>query len=190
MYGETPTCASEGTPPRPVSPYGRFKLLAEDFVSMSAFMRTVTLRFANVYGPRQRADLEGGVVSIFLDRWLKGERITVFGDGSAERDYVYVTDCASAVVNALRLPAHGIFNIGTGVATSVNVLIGEMAELLGSRPSVDYAPARPGEVQRSCLNVTKAAEAGLLPSIITLREGLRLTTGVLSPDTSMEVVHG
>lgn len=181
MYGETPTCATEGTPPKPTSPYGTFKLLAEDFVSMSPWMRTITLRFANVYGPRQRGDLEGGGVSIFLDRWQRREGITVFGDGTAERDYIYVEDCAQAVMNALQKPARGLFNIGTGVATSVNSLIGELSAVLGPPPAVAYVPARPGELQRSCLNAGAAARAGLLTQTTALRDGLERMIAVTAP---------
>jgi UDP-glucose 4-epimerase len=189
MYGETATRATEGTPPIPASPYGAFKLMAEDFVAMTPRMRAVTLRLANVYGPRQRGDLEGGVVSIFLDRWLRSSGLTVFGDGTAERDYVFVSDCANAVINALRLPVHGIFNIGTGVATSVNRLIEELSAILGPAPSLIYETARPGEVQRSVLDAGKAARAGLLPVTTALRAGLLRTiaatrAGGLSPVSS------
>jgi UDP-glucose 4-epimerase len=179
MYGETATRATEGTPPVPASPYGTFKLMAEDFVAMTPRMRAVTLRLANVYGPRQRGDLEGGVVSIFLDRWLRNSGLTVFGDGTAERDYVFVSDCANAVINALRLPVRGIFNIGTGIATSVNRLIEELSAILGPAPSLTYARARPGEVQRSVLDAGKAARAGLLPVTTALRAGLLTTIAAM-----------
>jgi UDP-glucose 4-epimerase len=175
MYGETPTCATEGTPAAPASPYGKFKLLAEDFVAMNWRMRTVTLRLANVYGPRQRGDLEGGVVSIFLDRWLRNEGITVFGDGTAERDYLYVGDCAQAISNALRMNVRGTFNIGTGVATSVNALIEELSTALGPPSSLSYASPRAGELQRACLDSGKAARAGLWTPSTALRDGLRRT---------------
>jgi UDP-glucose 4-epimerase len=175
MYGETPEPASEGTPPRPTSPYGRFKLLAEDFVSMSASLRTVTLRLANVYGPRQRSDLEGGVVSIFLDRWRSHEPITVFGDGRAERDYIHVDDCAAAVVRALRSDVRGIYNIGAGRGVSVNQLIEMIGAVLGPPASVRYEPSREGELQRAVLDPAKAERAGLLKSRIPLETGLGRT---------------
>jgi UDP-glucose 4-epimerase len=175
MYGETRVPATEGTPPAPASPYGQFKLLAEDFVAMTSCIRTVTLRLANVYGPRQRGDLEGGVVSIFLERWLRGEPLVVFGDGSAQRDYVYVADCANAVLRALRRPVTGIFNIGTGATVSVSELIGHLEELLGPAPAITNAPARDGELQRCCLDPKKAMEAGLIAEPTPLAEGLRRT---------------
>jgi UDP-glucose 4-epimerase len=175
MYGETPRAATEGTPAAPASPYGQFKLLAEDLASMSASLRVVTLRLANVYGPRQRSDLEGGVISIFLDRWIAGAPVTVFGDGGAERDYIYVDDVAEAVGNALRATVSGIFNIGTGRAVSVNELIALLSAQLGAPAGVSYVPPRPGELRRAVLDAAKAERVGLLPRTTPLEDGLALT---------------
>ena len=91
IYGETPACADETVPVDPQSNYGRFKATAEKLVE-SSDLRAVTLRLANIYGPRQRTDLEGGVIAIFIGCWKRGEPITLFGDGSYERDYVYIAD--------------------------------------------------------------------------------------------------
>src|SRR5213594_3664418 len=122
IYGETPVCADENVPVDPQSNYGRFKAAAEKLVEVSD-LRAVTLRLANVYGPRQRTDLEGGVVAIFIGCWKRGEPITLFGDGSYQRDFVYVADVVEAVLAALAGTHAGIFNIGTGIATSVNELV-------------------------------------------------------------------
>lgn len=173
-YGETPVCATEETPARPDSPYGRFKLEAEGLLD-AATIRGVTLRLANVYGPRQRGDLEGGVVAIFLERWRATQRLTVFGDGRAERDYVHVDDVVAAALAGVERDVRGAYNIGTGVATSVNGLIAAMAAILGPVPGVDHAPARPGELQRSCLDAGKAARDGLWKPVVALAEGLRQT---------------
>jgi UDP-glucose 4-epimerase len=89
IYGETPVCATEDDPIDPLSNYGRFKAKAERLVAASG-LRSVTLRLANIYGPRQRTDLEGGVIAIFVGCWKRGDPITLYGDGSYERDYVYV----------------------------------------------------------------------------------------------------
>jgi UDP-glucose 4-epimerase len=175
MYGETPLCASEETPAAPPSPYGRYKLEAEEVVGGASDLRSVTLRLANVYGPRQRTDLEGGVVAIFIGRWSRGEALTVFGDGTAERDYVHVLDCAEAVLSAIRRPVHGVFNIGTGRVVSVNELIDELSALLGPPAGVTRGATRPGELLRSCLDASKAARAGLWSARIALREGLART---------------
>ena len=174
IYGETPECATEEADLRPESPYGRLKAEAEQ-VAQRPGLRTVTLRLANVYGPRQRSDLEGGVISIFLGAWKRGEPLTVYGDGSAERDYVYAADVAAAVLAALDSQVTGVYNVGTGVATSVNALIEMIGAILGPAPGVRQAPRRPGELQRSCLDVSKAARDGLWRPRTALREGLERT---------------
>lgn len=177
VYGETPVCADEERPLAPASPYGACKAEAEALVTASG-LAAVTLRPANVYGPRQRSDLEGGVVAIFLACWRAGRPLTVFGDGSAERDYVYVGDVADAVLAALAAGATGVYNVGTGVATSVNGLIAAFGDLLGPPPGVIYAPARAGELARSCVDPSKAARDGLWRPRTTLAEGLRKTAAL------------
>jgi UDP-glucose 4-epimerase len=174
IYGETPVCAEETVPIDPQSNYGLFKAKAEKLVE-SSDLRAVTLRLANIYGPRQRTDLEGGVVAIFVGCWKRGEPITLFGDGSYERDYVYVADVVESVMSALAGTHAGVFNIGTGIATSVNGLVSELTSVLGPPPGVRMAPARPGEVLRGCVDPSKAAHEGLWRPKTSLSEGLRLT---------------
>jgi UDP-glucose 4-epimerase len=174
IYGETPACAAEETPVDPPSNYGKNKAEAEKIVGGSR-APSITLRLANVYGPRQRKDLEGGVVAIFLARWRSGEPIVVFGAGSAQRDYVYVSDVVDAVTAAFAGTWSGIYNIGTGVATSVNDLIAAMSEILGRPAGVTHTAARPAEVERSCVDASKAARDGLWRPSTTLADGLRRT---------------
>ncbi|MDO8562553.1 MAG: NAD-dependent epimerase/dehydratase family protein [Candidatus Limnocylindria bacterium] len=191
-YGETPVCATEETPQAPAAPYGRLKVEAESLVAgaagaaliasaagaalvAGAVLRGVTLRLANVYGPRQRGDLEGGVVAIFQERWRARAPLTVYGDGTMERDYIHVRDVAEATLAAIDRPVAGAFNIGTGVATSVSALIVAMSEVLGPPPGVRHVAERPGEVRRSCLDCSKAARARLWASRTPLADGLRLT---------------
>jgi UDP-glucose 4-epimerase len=174
IYGETPRCADEDAPLRPLSPYGAYKAESEAIVQRQG-LRAVTLRLGNVYGPRQRSDLEGGVISIFLGAWREGRAITVFGDGTAERDYVYVGDVAEAVLASLDAGVSGVYNIGTGAATSVNALIAEMTRVIGPAPRVIHAPPREGEIQRSCLDITKASREGLWSPRTPLGEGLGRT---------------
>jgi UDP-glucose 4-epimerase len=174
IYGETPVCADETVPVDPQSNYGRFKAKAEKLVESSDF-RAVTLRLANIYGPRQRTDLEGGVIAIFIGCWKRGEPITVFGDGSYERDYVYVTDVVESVLASLAAPHAGVFNIGTGVATSVNALVSTLTSVLGPPPGIRNAPARAGEVLRGCVDPAKAAHEGLWRPKTPIAEGLRQT---------------
>jgi UDP-glucose 4-epimerase len=174
IYGETPVCADETVPVDPQSNYGRFKAKAEKLVE-SSDLRAVTLRLANIYGPRQRRDLEGGVVAIFIGAWKRGEPITVFGDGSYERDYVYVADVVEAVLGALGGTHAGTYNIGTGIATSVNDLVASLSSVLGPPPGIVIAPARAGEVLRGCVDPGKAAHEGLWRPKTALVDGLRLT---------------
>src|SRR5207237_10439492 len=175
LYGETPVCAVEESPIDAPSPYGRHKAEAERLAASTPGLRAVTLGFANIYGPRQRTDLEGGVIAIFAGCWKRGEPVTLFGDGSYERDFVYVADVVEAVLAALAGTHAGIFNIGTGIATSVNELVSAFSMILGPPPSVRQAPARPAEVLRACVNPTKAAREGLWRPTTALAEGLRRT---------------
>ena len=179
LYGETPVCATERAPAEPPSNYGKFKLEAERIVA-EAEVPNITLRLANVYGPRQRTDLEGGVVAIFSGLWKSGKPLTVFGDGKDERDYVYVGDVVDAIVTSFAGNWTGTFNIGTGVATSVNALIAELAKVLGPAPQIHHAPERAGgvELDRSCLDSSKAARTGLWKPKTALREGLRRTIAI------------
>ncbi|MEO8632370.1 MAG: NAD-dependent epimerase/dehydratase family protein, partial [Chloroflexota bacterium] len=172
IYGETKVCASEAVPVDAASNYGKFKAEAEKVVA-AAHVPNITLRLANVYGPRQRQDLEGGVVAIFLGRWKRGEQLTVFGDGNAQRDYIYVGDVADAVLSSFAGEWKGVYNIGTGVATSVNDLIAALSTTLGPPPGITKAPERPGELQRSCVDSARAIRDGLWTPSTSLVEGLR-----------------
>ena len=174
IYGETPVCASEAVPVDPISNYGKFKAEAEQIVA-SAGIANITLRLANVYGPRQRQDLEGGVIAIFLGRWRRGEKLVVYGNGTAQRDYIYVGDVADAVLASFAGKWKGVYNIGSGVATSVNDLIAALTGILGPPPGVTKAPDRPGETQRSCVDASKAKSDGLWQLRTALIEGLRRT---------------
>lgn len=174
IYGETPTCADEERAIGPVSPYGICKAEGERLVA-AASLRAVTLRPANIYGPRQRPDLEGGVVAIFLGCWRRGEPLTVYGDGTMERDYVHVADVVAAVIAAIDVSTSGVYNVGTGVATSVNALIAAMSRLLGPPPGIRSAAERPGDLRRNCVDPSKASREGLWRPRIALEEGLRLT---------------
>ena len=175
LYGETPVCATEDSPIDAPSPYGRYKAEAERLANSTPGLRAVTLRFANIYGPRQRTDLEGGVIAIFAGCWTRGDRLTIYGDGSAERDYLYVVDAVTAILAAQDRGATGSYNIGTGIATSVNDLVGALTVLLGPPAGVIRAAAREGEIQRSCLDSSKAAHSGLWRSSVPLDAGLRRT---------------
>jgi UDP-glucose 4-epimerase len=177
IYGECERPAREDDPRRPVSPYGTAKLAAEEYLATwNRLYRSghVVLRFANVYGPRQLATLEGGVVAIFMDRLRGGGGVTILGDGEQTRDFFYVGDVADAVLAAIGREG-GVFNVGTATETSVSELFAACRRVAGSDAEAEYAPSRPGEARRSVVDVSRAAqELGWRPRT-PLADGLRLT---------------
>jgi UDP-glucose 4-epimerase len=186
IYGDFTTPPNfENTPKEPDSPYAISKLSAEYFLAYYARVHgldTVSVRFGNVYGPRQDPHGEAGVVAIFCGRILGGQPLRIFGDGLQTRDYVHVADVASAIyrVSTGPLPAPGdvnerSYNVGTGVATSVVDLANTLLSVAGVRTPIEFAPKRPGELQDSCLNVDKSrAVLGWVPRM-SLAEGLANT---------------
>ena len=179
IYGECERPAREDDERRPLSPYGTAKLAGEEYLAMWNRLhgtRHVALRFANVYGPRQLAKLEGGVVAIFTDRLRAGAGVTIYGDGEQTRDYVYVGDVVAAVLAALGRDG-GVFNVGTGTETSVNELFEACRRVAGVEAEATHAPARAGEVIRSVLDVSRAErELGWRPQT-SLADGLAKTWG-------------
>ena len=177
LYGDFVTPPNRETfAKNPESPYGIAKLSAELYLAYYGRvygLETAVLRYANVFGPRQDPHGEAGVVAIFCERILRGDPLTVFGDGSQTRDYVHVSDVARAnVVAAVTpLPAPGpldtrAYNIGTGVETSVVRLAELLKRAAGSEVPLEFAPARPGEQARSAVNIEKArTELGWAPKI-------------------------
>ena len=186
VYGESDNLPhAEAAPKLPVSPYGVAKLASEYYLAAYAQMyglKAVALRYANVYGPRQNPHGEAGVVAIFCSRVRRGADLTVYGDGKQTRDYVYAGDVARANVAAstCALPPFKTidsraFNVGTAVETSVLDLAQGLIAASGRRVGVQHAPARAGELQRSCVAIGKAAaELNWRPQV-DLAEGLRRT---------------
>jgi len=177
IYGECEEPADEASERRPLAPYGTAKLAGEEYLltyQRLHGMANVALRFGNVFGPRQDPHGEAGVVAIFLGRLRDGETCLIFGDGTQERDYVFVGDVVSALMAAAEVEG-GIFNVGTGRASSVLELYDLCRKVAGSELEARLAPARTGELQRSVLDISKAAdELGWRPET-SLEEGLRQT---------------
>lgn len=183
IYGDfvdVPTV--ENMPKDPESPYGIAKLSVEYYMGYYARvhgLETVALRYSNVYGPRQDPHGEAGVVAIFCNRILSGQPLTVFGDGSQTRDYVYAGDVARANLAAAKLELGKAgqldlrsFNIGTGIETSVLQLAEVLQKAAGTSLPVQNAPARAGEQLRSVVNIAKASSTlGWKPQV-SLSEGL------------------
>jgi UDP-glucose 4-epimerase len=173
LYGESAALPTpEDSPLEPFSPYGASKAAAETYLALYTRLHglsTMALRFGNVYGPRQDPHGEAGVIAIFAGAAVEGRPVTIFGDGSQTRDYVYVGDVVSGFVAAGGSDAIGPVNIGTGVETSVL----ELADAVGVEPR--FAPARKGEVARSCLDVSRAADVLGWRAEVSLAEGLERT---------------
>jgi UDP-glucose 4-epimerase len=176
-YGECDGPADEGYPFLPLSPYGIAKKCGEEY--LAGWNRIhgsshVALRFGNVYGPRQDAGLEGGVVAIFLERMARGEETLIFGDGGQGRDFVYVGDVVQALLATVGRSG-GPYNIGTGEDTTVLQLHEACASVAGSSAPPRTEPARTGDVIRSVLDASLAARELGWKAEVPLEDGLRLT---------------
>jgi UDP-glucose 4-epimerase len=176
IYGECDGPAPEDAPRLPIAPYGTSKLAAEEY--LATYNRLygtghVSLRYGNVYGPRQDPHGEAGVVAIFFNALRAGETPKVFGDGRQTRDYVYVGDVARATVAAAE--HDGVYNVGTGRETSVVELLELCQRIAGTSFEPEFAPARPGEIQRAVVDPSRAVdELGWRPEH-NLEDGLRET---------------
>jgi len=185
VYGEperrpTPETAAKA----PESPYGVSKLAGEHYLYYYHRVHGLdyaALRYSNVYGPRQDAHGEAGVVAIFSTRLIEGAPLTVFGDGGQTRDYVFVDDVVAAnlaLADAAFPPARTVddraFNVGTGEETSVHGLAKLLFEVAGREVEIAMAPARPGELRHSSLDAKKLEGIGWSPRI-ELVDGLRRT---------------
>jgi UDP-glucose 4-epimerase len=179
-YGDTDVLPTpEDHPLRPASPYGVSKVTAERYLECWAGLtggRGLTLRLANVYGPRQDPAGEAGVIAIFTSRLLVGDPCIVNGDGDQTRDYVYVGDVAEAVsLGVESADATGVANVGTGAETTVNELYRRLARLTGVGRAAEHAPAKPGEQRRSVLDATRAKALLGWSARTSLDEGLTQT---------------
>jgi UDP-glucose 4-epimerase len=144
---------------QPLAPYGTSKLCGEEYLATWNRLygtRHVSLRFGNVYGPRQEPHGEAGVVAIFMGLLRRGGTPKIFGDGSQTRDYVFVGDVVRAVLAAAEHDG-GVYNVGTGRETSVLELYDAIQRAAGTERDPELAPARLGELQRSVLDVSLAA---------------------------------
>lgn len=171
IYGDAPLPTPESAAAKPEAPYGAAKLSAEQYLAQDCRLngsRHAAVRYANVYGPRQDPHGEGGVVAIFGGRALARTAATVFGDGTQTRDFVYVSDVVDATFAASEAAATGtdgalrangelpLYNVGTGVETSVLDLWASMERAVGASLGIDFAAARAGELDRSALDATRA----------------------------------
>lgn len=189
IYGEMQAAPlSEDTPAQPISLYGVAKYCVEQYLAAygrSAGLCYTILRYANVYGPRQRTDGEAGVVAIFGGLMLDNQAPTIFGDGDKTRDYVYVADVVEANMMALERGGAGPYNIGTSIETSDRQVFDAVAEATGYDGGPIYGDERKGDVHRIALNSERArdelgwqAETEFADGIVRTVEYLReVTTG-------------
>jgi UDP-glucose 4-epimerase len=187
-YGDTDVIPTPETHPTlPISPYGITKVAMEHYVNAWSGIygiSGISLRYANIYGPRQNPQGEAGVIAIFCHRLLTGQIPMINGDGEQTRDYTYVEDVAAANVRALeRADVTGPVNVCTGVETTVNELYRALVGAAGSKVAAQYAPARPGEQRRSCLSPVRAERVLGWKPTVSLSEGLRRTFSFFQKET-------
>ena len=176
IYGESAQLpVSESAPQHPESPYGLSKASFENYLELwgrRGEIMPVILRYSNVYGPRQGAGGEAGVVAVFAKRLLSGQRCTIFGDGTSARDYVYVGDVVAANLAALTRGDKEQINIGTGELTTIEQVFAAVKSAVGEvtgravEGAPDYAPLRAGEVAKICLDASRALDVlGWAPQV-------------------------
>lgn len=180
IYGEPESGPqSETHPQRPLSPYGISKLTSEKLLHFYAHeygIPYVALRYGNVYGPRQNAHGEAGVVAIFAERFLSGQPTMIHGDGLQTRDYIYVADVARANLAALNFSGESTaFNIGTGMETDVVTLHRKLQKAVQVDQNPTHGPQKPGEQRRSVLDCTQAATKLHWKPEVSLDEGFQYT---------------
>jgi len=192
-YGEPKEMpVPENYPINPITPYGVSKHTVEHYLFTFHDLyglKYVALRYGNVYGPRQSSQGEAGVFAIFSEQMLAGIEPVIYGDGSKIRDYVYVSDVAAANVAALDRGTCEIFNISSGVPTTdLDVFTEVRKNLNKDQIGCKYVPKRPGEIDRICLDVSKAKNLLQWRAQVSLQEGARLTTAYFQREASQSKV--
>ncbi|BAD85193.1 UDP-glucose 4-epimerase [Thermococcus kodakarensis KOD1] len=180
VYGDNPNLPLKETErPRPLSPYGVTKATAEEYLRVFHELYglpVVSLRYFNVFGPRQSTNQYAGVISIFINRALKGEPLVIFGDGKQTRDFIYVKDVVKAnLLVAESRKANGrVFNVATGRETTILELAMKIIEITGTTSSVVFDKPRPGDIRHSRADISEIRKLGFEPEW-SLEEGLKKT---------------
>jgi UDP-glucose 4-epimerase len=179
IYGEPQgEKAAEDHPTDPLSPYGVAKLAVEKylhFYRVEHGLETIVFRYANVYGPGQSGKGEAGAVAIFIERLLAGRPAVIHGDGKQTRDFVFVGDCVEANRRAIDATGSGVWNVGTGVETSVNALAEMIRAAVGSDAAIEHDAPAPGEQRRSVLDGRKLLADFGIRGYAALRDGIEST---------------
>ncbi len=181
-YGNAPTLPKhEGMPTSPLSPYALQKLVGEQYMQMFTALyglETVTIRYFNVFGPRQDpSSAYSGVISQFAKTLLEGKAPTIYGDGEQTRDFTYIANVVDGVLRAVTAPgASGqVINVATGTRISLNELFATMRDLIGAKVSVTHGPPRAGDVKDSLADITRARTLLGYEPKVSFQEGLRQT---------------
>ena len=180
IYGDNPVVPKvESMLPDPKSPYAATKLAGEQLLEefrLTQGLGTTSLRFFNVFGPRQDPrSAYAAAVPIFVAKALRGEPLTVFGDGEQTRDFIYVKDIVHALIYAANQPAmFGVYNVGYGRARSIRALAENIIRLTNSASRLEFQPERPGDVKHSCASVERLTGAGWTPQY-DIEQGLAAT---------------
>jgi nucleoside-diphosphate-sugar epimerase len=181
-YGNTPTLPKqEDMPPHPLSPYALQKLVGEQYMQLFTALyglETVSIRYFNVFGPRQDpSSAYSGVISVFAKALLENTAPTIYGDGEQTRDFTYVANVVDGVLRAVKAPdASGrVVNVATGTRISLNQLFASMRELVGSRVDVAYGPPRNGDVKDSLADITLARTLLGYEPLVSFEAGLKKT---------------
>ncbi|MDI6895986.1 SDR family oxidoreductase [Methanocella conradii] len=182
VYGDTPTLPKrENMASNPLSPYALTKLAGEQYCRIFNEiygLSTISLRYFNVYGPRQDPGSEyAAVIPGFITKTIKGEPITIYGDGEQTRDFTYIKDVVQANIRAAESSATGYYNIAGGKRTSINELADTICRIVGRKVEIRYAPPRPGDIKHSLADITKAKEAFGYEPKYDLGKGLEETVG-------------
>jgi UDP-glucose 4-epimerase len=177
ILGEVDPPVHEGMVPQPISPYGASKLMAEGYLSAYSAcygLKAASLRFSNVYGPRSFH--KGSVVAHFIKQIMGGQELVVYGDGSQARDYIFVEDLCQGIEACFEQGATGVYQLGTGVATSLNTLIATLRDVVpGGDFKVRYEGFRAGEIKHTYGDVSKARNELGFTASTNLRDGLQRT---------------
>ncbi|MEM2922250.1 MAG: NAD-dependent epimerase/dehydratase family protein [Candidatus Bathyarchaeia archaeon] len=177
VYGDSHPPCREKSCPKPLTPYAVTKLAAENLCHVYNELyglKTIILRYFNVYGPRQRSDLEGGVIAQFLTRLREGRGPVIFGDGSNTRDFIHVQDVVEAnILGAITPLKYGVFNIGTGKPTKILDLANLLSSLTGRRLQPEFTSPRYGDVKDSWCDTSRAYQILHFSAKINLTHGLK-----------------
>ena len=180
VYGDNPNLPLKETErPRPLSPYGVTKAAAEEYLRVYHELYglpVVSLRYFNVFGPRQGFNQYAGVISIFINRALAGEPLVIFGDGKQTRDFIYVKDVvrANLLVAESRRANGRVFNVATGKQTSILELAMKIIEITGTTSSIIFDKPRPGDIRHSLADISEIRKLGFEPEF-SLEDGLKKT---------------